>query len=365
MTAIPVLELEGEGRPLGRAHGEALRGQIQEFLGRALEVHRQNIAAKASKEDLLDFALRSYPATKRYSPTLTEEMEGVAEGAALDFPSIFFLNSFFELEDLRPPALGAALLAKPLWGCTTVAVMPEAAKDGGAYLAQTYDMEPYYERYNVILKIRRPGGTELIYSVAGVLGLNGISDRGVGLVINKLVATDARPGAIYPAIVRRALSQDRLGDAFGAIVFAPRATGMNYQLASSDGLGFCLELSAGQYKILPYEGGAIAHTNHYLSDFMRRFETPNWLSHGGSYVRKAVADRFLRERRGQIDAEALAALTRDHANYPRCVCAHPLDGEMETTACATVAAVILDLRKKEMLACGGNPCRGEFQRLAF
>lgn len=370
MASLRILELTGEGRSLGQAHGETLRAPIQEFLSRAIEVHAQNIQVKTTKEALLGFCRRHLSALLTYSPTLYEEMAGIAEGAALTFDEILFLNSFLELEDLRPLAYGAQLLAKPLWGCSTFNVLPQASAEKKTFLAQTYDMEPYYERYNVILKILRPASgalparREIVYTVAGVLGLNGLNDRGLGLVINKLVAKDARPGVIYPFIVREALRQDRLGDAFGAIVFAPRATGLNYQLSSAEGLGFCLELTAGHYAILPFTG-AIAHTNHFLAESNRPFETPNWLTHGGSYVRREVANRFIAENYGQIDARRLKAVLSDHVNYPKSVCAHLTPGEIETTACATIMAVILDLSEKVMLACSGNPCQGNFETIAF
>jgi isopenicillin-N N-acyltransferase-like protein len=364
VSSLKVLELTGEGRALGQAHGEALRDPIREFFERAVEIHSQNIRVKAAKEDLLAFCRRNLAALKTYSPTLFEEMEGIAEGANRPFDEILFLNSFLELEDLRPPALGGALLGKPLWGCTTFNVLPEGSGSDDVFLAQTYDMEPYYENYNVILKIVRPKGKEIVYTVAGVLGLNGLNDRGLGLVINKLVAKDARPGVLYPFIVRSALLQDRLGDAFGSIVFASRASGMNYQLASQDGLGFCLELTAGNYSILPFDG-AIAHTNHYLADLNRPFETPNWLSHGGSYVRLKAATRFLKRNYGKIDETALMDALRDHTNYPKSVCAHKLPEEPETTACATVMAVIFNIRPGQAFFRSGNPCEGDFEKIAF
>ncbi|MDR2455534.1 MAG: C45 family peptidase [Deltaproteobacteria bacterium] len=360
-----VIELSGEGQNVGRQHGEALRGEIREFHEEIVDLHLKNIGGGVTKAALEEICERNIPFLRRYSPVLLEELGGIAEGAAVSFQDVLFLNSFLELEDLRPPVLGMKLRTKPLWGCTTLSVLPEAARGGKTLLAQTYDMEPAYGKYNAVLKIARPSGTELIYTLAGVLGLNGMSDRGLGLVINKLVAKDARAGVIYPALVRQALSQERLGDAFGAVVFAPRATGMNYQLASRDGLGFCLELSAGQYNLVPFENGALAHTNHYLTDLMRPFETPNWLSHGGSYVRREVAARFLREQHGAINVESIMALTRDHTNYPRCVCAHPLPEETQMTACATIAAVIFDLSAGVMHACDGNPCQNEYAAFNF
>ncbi|MDR1606925.1 MAG: C45 family peptidase [Deltaproteobacteria bacterium] len=359
-----VLELAGVGQSLGQAHGEALREEIKELVELVLANHAENIKIKVTRADLLDLASRNLVAISRYSPSLMAELEGIATGANLSLEEILFLNSFLELEDLRPPVLGAQLTTKPLWGCTTFHIRPEVTKEGRAFLAQTYDMESFYERFNVVLKIQRPTGQEIVYSLAGVLGLNGINDRGLGLVINKLVAKDARPGVIYPVIVREALSQDRLGDALAAILFADRASGLNYQLAAREGYGFCLELSASQYALLPIEG-ALAHTNHYLSPAMKPFEAPNWLTHGGSYVRLEVANRFLRDKRGQIDLPAIKAITQDHFNYPRSVCAHNALDEDENTACATIAGVILDLEEGALHLASGPPCQNEYQKFAF
>jgi isopenicillin-N N-acyltransferase-like protein len=178
------------------------------------------------------------------------------------------------------------------------------------------------------------------------------------------VATDARPGAIYPQLVRQALAQKRIGDAFGALIFTDRACGMNYQLAADNGVAFCAEVSAGDYDLLPIDG-ARAHTNHYLSPRMRAYETPGWLSHGGSYVRLFVASRTLAEKRGRIDLETLKELTRDHTNYPRCVCAHGFEGEDETRAFSTIAAVIFDLTTKTMYACHEHPCTNAYLTIAL
>ena len=364
MDAITVIELKGAGRRLGRDHGEALRDSIKEFSERAFEVHRANLPLAVDRSALVSYARRNLAHLRDYSPELVEEMMGVAEGAGLPADDILFLNTFLEFEDLRPPELGARLLSKRLWGCTTVQVHPEAAADGGVYLAQTYDMEGFYSRFNNILRITRPDGrVEAVYTLAGVLGLNGLNSDGVGLVINKIVANDARAGVIYPFLVRKALGQSRLGDAFGAIVFASRACGMTYQLASADGYGFCAEVSAGNYALLPFTG-AVAHTNHYLDPSMRRYETPNWLSNGGSYVRREVAARFLRLNYGRLGVDALKTLLSDHTNHNRCVCAHGLPNESETESFCSIAAVILDLPNRVMLAAHENPCRHEFREVS-
>lgn len=362
---IPLLDLAGTGYEIGCGHGEALRDQIKEFFATAWDVHAANLAVKTDQEGLIAFCHRNAGFLKKYSPELMEELKGVAAGSGLSVENLVFLNSFLEMEDLRPPGLGGQLLSDRLWGCTTFNVLPKAGKDGKPYLGQTFDMEQYYSKFNVILRIKPKQGPEVLtYTFAGILGLNGMNSRGVGLVINKVVANDARQGVIYPFVARKALMQERIGDSLGAAIFASRASGVVYQLASADGVAFCAETSAGYYELLPFEE-VIAHTNHYVAPSMRRYETPNWLSHGGSYVRSQVANQRLKEAVGQIDPDFLMAMTRDHTNYPRCICTHGWEGEGELTAFTTVAAMVMDLREQAMWVCHENPCNHEYVKLSF
>ncbi|MDR1947706.1 MAG: C45 family peptidase, partial [Desulfovibrio sp.] len=183
---------------------------------------------------------------------------------------------------------------------------------------------------------------------------------GLGLVINKLVASDARPGVIYPFIVRKALAAERIGDALGSVIFSPRAAGMTYQLAGSD-VNFCAETSAGRYELLDIDG-ALAHTNHWLGPSMRKFETAGWLSHAGSMVRRQVAAAFLKKHMGRITPELLQELTREHGNYPRSICAHGFAGEDEKSAFHTIFAVIMDPAARRMDLCPGNPCETAYEK---
>lgn len=357
-----VVSLSGTPYEMGLAHGRACRELIHEFAASVIKVHQANNSLlKAERSQLTGYCLRNLGFLQQWCPELVEEMRGIADGAGLPFEDILYLNSFLELEDLRAPGLGGRALPDALWGCTTYNVPPAAAAGGQALLGQTYDMERYYEKFVVLLRITpETGPAQLVVTFAGVLGVNGMNAAGVAAVINKVVATDARPGVIYPCIMRRALASGRIGDALGAVIFSPRATGMNYQLAGM-GVAFCAEVSATAYELLEFEG-AIAHTNHYVSQAMRRFETPNWLSHGGSMVRRQVAQAFLDRHRGALTPALLAELSRNHVNHPRCICAHGFDGEAETTAFHTVFAVIMDPAAGWMDLCVGNPCQQAYQR---
>jgi isopenicillin-N N-acyltransferase-like protein len=362
MPDVPVLNLSGTPFERGLTHGEALRDTIRAFSEEVITVHQANNALlRVDREPLAAFCLKNQGFLEKFAPDLVQEMRGLAQGAGLGYADILLLNSFLELEDLRAPGLGARILPDSLWGCTTFNVRPEASAQGRALLGQTYDMERSYEKYLCLLRIQpEKGPTQLLISFAGVLGLCGLNSAGIGAVINKVAATDARPGVIYPMVMRRALASERIGDALGAVIFSPRATGMTYQLSCPDA-AFCAETSASAYQLLEFDA-VLAHTNHFVGDGMRRFEVAHWLSHGGSMVRKQVADRFLKQNAGSLTPALLQELSRNHVNHPRCICAHGFPGEDDRTAFHTTFAVIMDPAGGWFDFCPGNPCQNGYAR---
>lgn len=364
-NAIPIIKLTGNPYENGCAHGEAFKEKIRDFVDSITSIHQANQTyIKVDRQSLVDFCKRNLGYLDKHSACLTKEMQGIADGAGVSFDDILFLNSFLELEDLRAPGLGGKILPDQLWGCTTFNIPGEISQDGRVFIGQTYDMEKYYEKYLAILHLCPPSGPEaLVVTLAGILGLNGINSAGIGAVINKITATDARSGVIYPFIMRKALAAERIGDALGAVIFSPRATGINYQLCG-EGLAFCAETSATHYQLLNCEGG-IAHTNHYLGSDMKGFETPQWLSHGGSMVRKQVADNFLKRHKGMLTPDLLKDLMKNHTNHPRCICAHGFPGELETTAFHTIFGVLMAPAEGWLEICPGNPCQNDFVRYSF
>lgn len=364
-TSIPVIELRSDPYANGCVHGETLREKIRDFVASVVTVHQANNSLlKVDRRSLHDFCRRNVGFLKKFSQPLLEEIRGIADGAGVSFDDILLLNSFLELEDLRAPGLGGKILPDRLWGCTTFNIPGETTVDGKAYIGQTYDMEQYYEKYLALLHFSSADGPDaLVVTMAGILGLNGINTAGIGTVINKITATDARPGVIYPFVMRKLLSSGRIGDALGAVIFSSRATGINYQLRYED-VAFCAETSAARYQLLDCEGG-IAHTNHYLGREMRQFETPLWLSHGGSMVRHQVAERFIRKYRSELSPALLKEMMKDHTNHPRCICAHGFPGEGETTAFHTIFGVVMSPSEGWLEICPGNPCQNDFVRYSL
>jgi isopenicillin-N N-acyltransferase-like protein len=360
MSAAIFAELKGQGLALGQAHGEHFRDLIKSFTETIADLNLKNIKVKIGKGDLVDLCLRNVPYLARFSPVLFEEMKGIAEGAKVSLADIVLINCFLEINDIRAPLCANQALSNRDWGgCTTFNVKPRSSEGGQALLGQTYDMEKFFADYNVILKIKDTNGhCSLVYSLAGVLGLNGVNSSGIAVVINKLVPTDTRPGVIYPLLLRKALDQTRIGDALAALAFSPRASGLCYQLSSAEGLAFCLETTARKHALIDFRHG-LAHTNHYLDPSLRHLEA-DWLTQGGSYVRLQVAQELLDDFQGRVSVELLKKLCADHKNSPRSVCAHALEGEQDFEAMASISAVIYEPSAGTMHFADCHPCEQNF-----
>jgi isopenicillin-N N-acyltransferase-like protein len=354
------LELKGQGRALGQAHGEHFRPLITRFIETVADIHLKNIPAKLTRGDLVDLCLRHVPYMSRYSPVLFEELTGIAEGAKASMADIMLLNCILELNDLRAPMVTSRVISERDWGgCTTFNLKPRTTEGGKALLGQTYDVEKYFADFNVILKITQDGDrSKLVYTLAGVLGLNGINSSGLAVVINKLVPTDTRAGVIYPMLLRGVLDQDRIGDAISVLAFVPRASGLCFQLSSADGLAFCLETTATKHALIDFRHGQ-AHTNHYLNPALKPFEA-DWLTQGGSYVRQQVAQELLDDFQGRVSLSHLKNLCVDHKNYPRCICAHPKENDLEHEAMATISAIIYEPGIGTMHFADCYPCQQTF-----
>jgi isopenicillin-N N-acyltransferase-like protein len=359
MSSAAFLELKGQGLSLGQAHGEHFRSHIQHFTETIAELNLKNIPAKTTREALVDLCLKNIPYLSRYSPFLLEELTGIAEGSNVPLSDIILINCFLELNDLRAPLVTDRIISERNWGCTSFNLKPRTTQDGKPLIGQTYDMEKYFADFNVILKITDPKGhSKLIYTLSGVLGLNGSNSSGLAVVINKLVPTDSQTGVIYPMLIRQALDQERIGDALSVLAFVPRASGLCFQISSSEGLAFCLETTARKHALIDFRYG-LAHTNHYLDPFLKPLEA-DWLTQGGSYVRLQIAQELLDDFQGRVSVNHLKNLCVDHKNYPRSICAHSFDNEQEHEAMASISAVIYEPSTGTMHFADCFPCQQTF-----
>jgi isopenicillin-N N-acyltransferase-like protein len=346
-------------REWGRIHGESFRGEI-----RALAAIRAHLCTKVGGFASLDqtrIAARAHlPVLERYDAALYAELCGIADGAAAPAEDIVIANHYTDLRDLDPDP--ATWVPAPIVDSPGMATRrapdraSEIAGDGcsvvwaesptGRILAQTWDMHataiPYVMMLHVPETEHAPAARLL--SVTGCLGMAGMNSERVAIAINNLFSTDATLGAVWPAIVRRALAQRSAVAARDVIAVSPIGSGHHYFVADRRD-AFAIEVSGTRRKALPV-GHSYAHTNHCLDgDVAACSKVPptstthdrmSWLER--DLARAPIADL----------ADAWRRLGSDEG-WPRSVCTNMSTPESPHGA-ATCGAIAMNLDRGEVWA---------------
>ena len=354
-STIPILVLRGTPAQIGEAHGEALREQVQQHSDAQLSWLLSRSAVSLSEESLWDRWSPQVHCNENASPALMEEMRGIARGANVSFQRVFLLNSLLDVYNIQYPDAASGLV-----GCSTFAV----AGTGHTLtiIGQTYDMPALHQPYPLLLNLYPSNGPrQLVLTFCGMVGCAGMNEAGIGLNINYLSARDTGVGKLHSVIVRQVLGSTNLADAVSSIVGQRRAGGSHYLVADRDGHLVSLETTGKRFAMRSGEHGHICHTNHYLAEELRETEVIREQSIGSSIVRYLTLKRFFKSYQGKISSETLMQLTRDHASYPRSICAHgEATDDPQSNAC-TVAAMVQSLDDQTMHFVAGCPCQSDYE----
>ncbi len=335
MTAdpIPVIEVRGTHREVGRQIGERMQPTLQRMMPRL----REGLVTDVTWEEMLQQG-RTYLAHSRaVYPQYVEELEGIAEGADLPFEELF-LEMCEELWE-----------AAAWRGCTDLVARGRATADGSTLVAHTNDLGPETEEELVILKVQAGDEPEFLgISVGGAGYSAGFNAAGISMTGNQLSCNDIRPGVPRLLIVRAILAARRLEEAMNACLLPQRASNYNNVVADAYGEVYSMEGSATDCEPIYIDGDILAHANHYVSLPMRRFEADR-NDIGGSVIRHNRAMRLLRENYGQLSPRRLQQLLADHANYPGSICKHGLES-------VTVFGLVINLNERRAWIGRGRPC---------
>jgi isopenicillin-N N-acyltransferase-like protein len=266
-----VLELPPDGtyRDWGRIHGESYRGEVK-----ALSAIRTYLCTRvggfADRAAVLAAAEAHLPVLARYHRGLYDELVGIAEGADVTPAEIVVANHYTDLRDLSPDhALWKPAPASPEageGGCSVI----WAETPTGRILAQTWDMHATAIPYVMMLHVpdSADGPEAWLLTLTGCLGLAGANRLGVAIGINNLYSNDATVGAVWPAVVRRALHQRTAAAAQRHVLGAPIGSGHHYFVADRDD-AFAIETSGVLRKAMftstpERPAPSYCHTNHCL-----------------------------------------------------------------------------------------------------
>ncbi len=360
---MPVILLEGSPRERGRAHGETLRDSIQEHIQRTKGFFAESLKGDPD-ESIAAFIGETNPlsAIERWTPDLLEELKGLAEGSGLDLNSALALNLadeawwyFMEKKgEFSNPTMGVE-------NCSSLGVEAQAGRS--VMIAQNLDLPAYYDGMQVLFRIKDPVTAidAYVISMAGVLGVIGVNNRGVALCENTLIMLNhAHDGLPVVFVSRGILSQPALEDAVSFVHKIRHASGQNYVIGSPDGV-VDYECSANKVRrYLPFEGvDMVYHTNHvFVNDDCLPIEN----APENSVARFASVERSMLANRGEVTMERIKETLRSHDSAPFEVCVHPSEEKRGITANCMIAELSMPPR---MHYTAGPPCEADFKTVTF
>ena len=265
-SPMRVLVLEGSARVRGQKHGEALRSLIVEHVA-TMKREIQEATGMDPDRYLHEFMKDTevLPAIERWAPDLSEEVKGIGEGANLDFETALALQMPDE-EWLYRREKGFIHHSREAGHCSSLAIFGEGG--GPTLVAQNVDLPTSGDGFQVLLRVIEPesGAESLIFTLAGLIAMNGLSNRPLAVCMNALLQLDhGRRELPVAFVIRGALAQRSLADAVQLIRSVRRASGQNYLIGGTHAV-VDLECSAGHVReYVPTTGATrLVHTNHPL-----------------------------------------------------------------------------------------------------
>lgn len=247
---LAILELDGTPYERGVAHGEALRTSIHEILG-AMRDELSNTHDLPADDIIRDFLENTdfLPAIEQWTPGLFDEVRGIAAGSGANFDDLLTLNLQDEIW-----CYGFKTKAREWKGpynkCTCAAAI--GRHDSPTVSGQNMDVPYWHDTHQVLMRIRSHDSDveALVFSSAGLLSLNGLNNKGVGVCVNALLELDhSHTGVPVAFVVRRALEMPDQEQAVSIIHNVPHASGQNYIIS---GFGQLASLECSANEVVPF-----------------------------------------------------------------------------------------------------------------
>ena len=223
------------GRIVGAACAEDIRAILtsQDFM---------NILDRSGNlRDWLPRARKALPLIEEHAPVSLGEMQGLAEGAGLDFEDILLLTCSYDKSFQFMSELAEARQVKgksDTAGCTSFA----ALTPNGLICAENNDDRPWdwdNANHDVVLHLIDSDGLEVLnYTHPGILATFGMNSAGLVLMWMYIDNGDRADGLPTYAMVRETLSKRTLAEAVDYLRSVPRCM-PNAFLLARDGEGIC------------------------------------------------------------------------------------------------------------------------------
>jgi isopenicillin-N N-acyltransferase-like protein len=341
----PLVEVSGTPIERGRQYGEQARERVR----RGIEHYSEQLAAKSlTWDDIRQLAMQFEPMIVSFDPNYTEEMKGIAEGAAVDYVGIMMLNArteILKLGERQAEARGLTEEDEDPEGCTGVVALPSACAEGQLIHAQNWDWKAECTETTVVLKVRQKDGPDyLTFTEAGALARSGMNSAGISITANYLESDrDYRISGVPLALIRRkVLEQSLVGRAMHVVYTTTKSCSNNMMVAHCGGVAIDFECAPDEtFQVLPRDG-LMVHANHFQSPVaLAKLREKGVNNMPDSLYRDIRVDGLLRPALGRISRNDVVNALLDDYQTPWSVCRPPRPS-MVNNLTATVATIVME-----------------------
>lgn len=352
--SMRVVEASGSAYKLGFEIGS----QCQDLARDMIEDRRRELKQKYNMDwDRARVIARKYLSFCEDSlPKDVEELKGYAEGAGLGLEEVFTLFCTYKKGE------------KHVFGCTDLVVSAGLTEEKHIFMAHNEDA--YAKEAKDICLVRgKPENAPAFLAVTfgGLIFSGGLNAAGLGFGQNTVTPNDTRVGIPIDRIFRALYGARTIVEALTYANLPDRESSYNNVMADSHGQIYSIEGSATDFELIYAGGSYLVHTNHYVTDKMKRYESAiphdTWAitRHMCSVARFNRASSLLGEYE-KISLPRIISIMRDHVNYPWSICRHVDEDAKPEYQVKTVCSSIADLTTQELWVCYGNPCSAEYER---
>jgi len=369
---IQIVEISGTPYERGLQYGQALSDKIKKAVKDwKLALHRNQLRdPETYLKEFLDYG-DFKPAIEKWAPGMLEEVRGIADGARIDFDTMYA----FQLMDEEWIYGVKELLWKKKNGkhqdetgqnCSALGIYDQP--NCPSYMAQNMDLPGWTRNHQILLRIDYGDFQVMVLTFPGLVATTGMNSRGLGICCNTLFNLDHCHDGLPPAfIVRRTLEMSKFTEATDFVKSIKHASGQNYTIGSTDKIS-AFECSAE--KVVQYvpdqEMSRVFHTNHAIvnddNDFFKKYESKksaDFQQSGpdNSECRYAALDKRLGKHVYKVTIDDIKAALRSHDDPHNPVC-------VDTLSVLTFSSIIYELGDTPRLhVTQGPPCKSKYQTI--
>ena len=189
-------------------------------------------------------------------------MQGIADGAEVDLPTILFTQ-----------------MLEVLIGCTTVAFSKSRASTSEIIMAKNFDYIPFLAPYNFACETKPTEGYQTLgFKVASLPGMyDGMNEYGLSFTYNLTRSTD-KPEVFVPTgiILQEMLETCTTVDEGAKMITQSKRGGHDGLITLTDPSGVIktVELSSHFAVVRDTANGQVINTNNYQTTEMQGYEVP-------------------------------------------------------------------------------------------